>query len=283
MRWCRGAKPVNLATLLCGSEGTLAVSRRIELKLSPLPQEQGARHLPLRHLPQGHGGGPAHRQAGAGGGGGGGPHPDRAGPRHRHVPPGDGDLRARRARRAAAGGVRRGRPGREPAPARPARRADGRSRPSRQRGEGGGRGRPEGGVGGARLGPQHHDVDEERGKARLLHRGLRGAAGASRRLHRAAHRHLREARHRAAPGTRTPRVGCLHVRPVLNLKLEKDASTMRAIAEEAFAMVKDYKGSHSGEHGDGLVRSEFHEQMYGRQDRAPVRGGEGPLRSRRRS
>ncbi len=59
-------------------------------------------------------------------------------------------------------------------------------------------------------------------------------------------------------------VGCLHVRPVLNLKLEKDAKTMRAIAEEAFAMVKEYKGSHSGEHGDGLVRSEFHEMMYGR-------------------
>ena len=59
-------------------------------------------------------------------------------------------------------------------------------------------------------------------------------------------------------------VGCLHVRPVLNLKLEKDAATMRAIAEEAFAMVKAYKGSHSGEHGDGLVRSEFHELMYGR-------------------
>ncbi len=59
-------------------------------------------------------------------------------------------------------------------------------------------------------------------------------------------------------------VGCLHVRPVLNLKLEKDASTMRAIAQEAFAMVKAYKGSHSGEHGDGLVRSEFHEMMYGR-------------------
>ena len=59
-------------------------------------------------------------------------------------------------------------------------------------------------------------------------------------------------------------VGCLHVRPVLNLKLEKDAKTMRAIAEEAFAMVKAYKGSHSGEHGDGLVRSEFHEKMYGR-------------------
>jgi FAD/FMN-containing dehydrogenase/Fe-S oxidoreductase len=59
-------------------------------------------------------------------------------------------------------------------------------------------------------------------------------------------------------------VGCLHVRPVLNLKLDKDVRTMRAIAEEAFALVREYKGAHSGEHGDGLVRSEFHEQMYGR-------------------
>ncbi len=57
--------------------------------------------------------------------------------------------------------------------------------------------------------------------------------------------------------------GCLHVRPVLNIKLEADAKKMRAIAEEAFAMVREYKGSHSGEHGDGLVRSEFHEPMFG--------------------
>jgi FAD/FMN-containing dehydrogenase/Fe-S oxidoreductase len=58
-------------------------------------------------------------------------------------------------------------------------------------------------------------------------------------------------------------VGCLHVRPVLNLKLEKDVVAMRAIAEQAFALVKAYKGSHSGEHGDGIVRSEFHEKMFG--------------------
>jgi FAD/FMN-containing dehydrogenase/Fe-S oxidoreductase len=58
-------------------------------------------------------------------------------------------------------------------------------------------------------------------------------------------------------------VGCLHVRPVLNLKQELDVKKMRAIAEEAFAMVREYKGSHSGEHGDGLVRSEFHEAMFG--------------------
>jgi FAD/FMN-containing dehydrogenase/Fe-S oxidoreductase len=57
--------------------------------------------------------------------------------------------------------------------------------------------------------------------------------------------------------------GCLHVRPVLNLKLEKDVKAMRAIAEETFEMVREYKGSHSGEHGDGLVRSEFHEKMFG--------------------
>ncbi len=58
-------------------------------------------------------------------------------------------------------------------------------------------------------------------------------------------------------------VGTLHVRPVLNLKQELEVKKMRAIAEEAFAIVREYKGSHSGEHGDGIVRSEFHEAMFG--------------------
>src|SRR3954454_23161880 len=58
-------------------------------------------------------------------------------------------------------------------------------------------------------------------------------------------------------------VGCLHVRPILNMKDEAGARKMRAIAEEAFAIVKEYKGSHSGEHGDGISRSEFHEMMFG--------------------
>ncbi len=58
-------------------------------------------------------------------------------------------------------------------------------------------------------------------------------------------------------------VGCLHVRPVLNLKLDSDVKKMRSIAEEAFDLVAHYKGSHSGEHGDGIVRSEFHEKMFG--------------------
>ncbi|MEM7744704.1 MAG: FAD-linked oxidase C-terminal domain-containing protein [Pseudomonadota bacterium] len=58
-------------------------------------------------------------------------------------------------------------------------------------------------------------------------------------------------------------VGLLHVRPVLNLKEELGARQLRAIAEESFDIVAEYKGSHSGEHGDGIVRSEFHEKMFG--------------------
>ncbi|MBI1876594.1 MAG: FAD-binding protein [Acidobacteria bacterium] len=58
-------------------------------------------------------------------------------------------------------------------------------------------------------------------------------------------------------------VGCLHVRPILNLKSEREVRAMRKVAEEAHAMVRAFKGSHSGEHGDGLVRSEFLEPMLG--------------------
>ncbi|MEM8626493.1 MAG: FAD-binding protein [Pseudomonadota bacterium] len=58
-------------------------------------------------------------------------------------------------------------------------------------------------------------------------------------------------------------VGTLHVRPVLNLKGDADLKSMRAIAEECFELVRSYKGSHSGEHGDGIVRSEFHRPMFG--------------------
>jgi len=58
-------------------------------------------------------------------------------------------------------------------------------------------------------------------------------------------------------------VGCLHVRPVLNVKSDDDVKKMRQIAEEAFAMVREFGGSHSGEHGDGIIRSEFHAEMFG--------------------
>jgi Fe-S oxidoreductase len=57
-------------------------------------------------------------------------------------------------------------------------------------------------------------------------------------------------------------VGCLHVRPVLNMKTD-GAQKMRAIAEEACDLVRQYKGAFSGEHGDGLVRSEWIEPIIG--------------------
>jgi FAD/FMN-containing dehydrogenase/Fe-S oxidoreductase len=58
-------------------------------------------------------------------------------------------------------------------------------------------------------------------------------------------------------------VGLLHVRPILDMKQAEGAAKLRSIAEETFAIVAEYGGSHSGEHGDGKVRSEFIEVMQG--------------------
>src|SRR3954471_12276465 len=57
-------------------------------------------------------------------------------------------------------------------------------------------------------------------------------------------------------------VGTLHVRPVLDMRRD-GAAKMRAIAEEAAALVQRYKGAYSGEHGDGLVRSEWIAPFFG--------------------
>jgi len=57
-------------------------------------------------------------------------------------------------------------------------------------------------------------------------------------------------------------VGTLHVRPILDMRRD-GAAKMRAIAEEASALVKQYKGAYSGEHGDGLVRSEWIAPFFG--------------------
>jgi FAD/FMN-containing dehydrogenase/Fe-S oxidoreductase len=57
-------------------------------------------------------------------------------------------------------------------------------------------------------------------------------------------------------------VGTLHVRPILDMRRE-GASHMRAIAEEASALVARYKGAYSGEHGDGLCRGEWIGWQFG--------------------
>ncbi|MDQ6704994.1 MAG: 4Fe-4S dicluster domain-containing protein, partial [Acidobacteriota bacterium] len=58
-------------------------------------------------------------------------------------------------------------------------------------------------------------------------------------------------------------VGCLHVRPVINLKTEEGVSKFESIANEVAALVLEFGGALSGEHGDGLVRGPFMRQMFG--------------------
>jgi len=58
-------------------------------------------------------------------------------------------------------------------------------------------------------------------------------------------------------------VGVIHVRPILDFRQEEDIEHFKAIAEESFKLVQQYKGSLSGEHGDGLVRSPFNERFFG--------------------
>lgn len=57
--------------------------------------------------------------------------------------------------------------------------------------------------------------------------------------------------------------GELHLRPIINLKTAEGNGLFRTIAEEIATLVKKYKGSLSGEHGDGRLRSEFIRQMVG--------------------
>jgi FAD/FMN-containing dehydrogenase/Fe-S oxidoreductase len=58
-------------------------------------------------------------------------------------------------------------------------------------------------------------------------------------------------------------VGCLHVRPVVNMKTEAGVRMFEAIANDVSDLVLEFGGALSGEHGDGLVRSPFMRKMYG--------------------
>jgi FAD/FMN-containing dehydrogenase/Fe-S oxidoreductase len=58
-------------------------------------------------------------------------------------------------------------------------------------------------------------------------------------------------------------VGCLHIRPVLNIKEPADLARMRRIMEDISDLVLEFGGSLSGEHGDGLARSEWNRKMFG--------------------
>ena len=60
-------------------------------------------------------------------------------------------------------------------------------------------------------------------------------------------------------------VGCLHVRPMANVKSSEGLKTMEAIATEIADLVLEFEGSLSGEHGDGILRGVFTERMFGPQ------------------
>jgi len=57
--------------------------------------------------------------------------------------------------------------------------------------------------------------------------------------------------------------GTLHIRPVLNLKDDEGVQKMQSIAEDVTSLVLDHRGAFSGEHGDGLARTQFNPKMYG--------------------
>jgi FAD/FMN-containing dehydrogenase/Fe-S oxidoreductase len=57
--------------------------------------------------------------------------------------------------------------------------------------------------------------------------------------------------------------GCIHVRPLINLKTADGVRQLRQIAEKSVELVLQYNGTTSGEHGEGLVRSEFSEKLFG--------------------
>ncbi|MFD1163192.1 FAD-binding and (Fe-S)-binding domain-containing protein [Hwangdonia seohaensis] len=58
-------------------------------------------------------------------------------------------------------------------------------------------------------------------------------------------------------------VGVIHVRPILDLRLAEDIERLKNITEDTFELVMKYKGSWSGEHGDGLVRSAYNKRFFG--------------------
>ncbi len=206
----------------------------------------------------------------------------------RDVPPDAGAIRARRSGCDPAGRIRRGRSGRESAPPETARRTDGRSRLclDNSRREAGRRGRDSrsrlAGCDhrGAHLRPQHHDVDEGGGQARLLRRGLRGAARASRRIHVAAHRGVREARHPRhlvrACGRRLP--ACAPgAQPAARQGRQGDARDRRGRVRDG-ARLQGLAFRRARRRHRALRISRIHVRQ---QAGARVRTGEGALRSER--
>ena len=258
------AKPFNLAKMIVGSEGTLGVVVEAKIDLVPLPKAKAVLAIEFEELLEALGATPLVLRARAVGGRGDGPlHPR---PR---------EARARRSTRCGAASCR----------AIPARCCASSSTPTAPRicRRGSRRSsaisrasgcplpvapRDRAGRSGAHLelprsGARPVDGDEGRRQVAVVRRGHGGRAGEAARLHRAVPRRS-SARHGTVAGVYAhASVGCLHVRPVVNLKTAEGVRTFEAIANDVADLVLEFGGALSGEHGDGLVRGPFTEKMFG--------------------
>ena len=109
----------------------------------------------------------------------------------------------------------------------------------------------------ARGGAGPFDGDEGRRQIDFVRRRHRGGAGKAERLHRTVFGD--RAPHETTAGIYAhASVGCLHVRPVINMKTEEGVRKFEAIAKDVADLVLRFGGALSAEHGDGLVRSPFH-------------------------
>ena len=69
--------------------------------------------------------------------------------------------------------------------------------------------------------------------------------------------------------------GCLHIRPFMDLTVPGAVATLRTVAEEVLGLVMEFGGMNSSEHGDGLVRSEFNARFFGPELYEAMRGVKG--------
>ena len=58
-------------------------------------------------------------------------------------------------------------------------------------------------------------------------------------------------------------MGCLHIRPIINVKTTEGVNMVRSIAREVSDLVVEFGGAMSGEHGDGLARSVWNRKLFG--------------------
>ena len=121
---------------------------------------------------------------------------------------------------------------------------------------------------GARLEPARSragpfDGDEGRREVDLVRRRHGRRAREAARLHRPVPANSFASHDTTAGVYAHASVGCLHVRPVVNMKTEEGVRKFEAIANEVADLVLEFGGALSGEHGDGLVRSPFMRKMFG--------------------